>query len=232
MPKFTKEQAVEALNSRFATNGGKTSLQLSERSVSETLDAILPLAGDEMEMDVFIDTIAFKAIDTMNRNFIHESSEFAKKYKPQTPQTDPQKDPQKDPPISAESIQEMIKTAMTEQMSPLKEQLQNFASQKNLNERKQAVNAKKEELKLSQAWSVDFDNAVLLAEYKLGESATADQIFEEAKTSFNATLSARGEKYEPKKSSQEPEKADFKAAAERRKKEKELRDKANGKNTK
>ena len=85
MAKFTEEEALEALNGKFKTPEGKTSLQLSERSVKETLTTLIPLAGDEMELAAFIDNIAFGAVDTMNRNFIHDSAEFAKNYKPATP---------------------------------------------------------------------------------------------------------------------------------------------------
>lgn len=219
MAKFTEEQALEALNGKFKTPEGKTSLQLSERSVKETLSALYPLAGDDMELTAFIDTIAFNAVDTMNRNFIHESSEFAKNYKPQPK-------PGEEKVVTPETLSETVKAAVAEAVKPYKDELDKMTSTRDLAARKDEVNAKKAELKLSKAWDVDFDNSVTIAEFTLGNTATAQQIFDKAKELFNATLSARGEKYEPQSSSGEPGKSDFSAAAERRKKEKERRDKS------
>lgn len=226
MAKFTEEQAIEALNGKFATQDGKTSLQLSERSVKETLSALYPLAGDEMELTTFIDTIAFNAVDTMNRNFIHESSEFAKNYKPTKVEKQKPSEGEGDK-ITPETLAETVKAAVAEAVKPYKEELDKMTSTRDLAARKDDINAKKAELKLSKAWDVDFNNSVTIAEFTLGDTATAQQIFDKAKELFNATLSARGEKYEPRESSGEPGKSDFTAAAERRKKEKERRDKSN-----
>lgn len=226
MAKFTEEEAIEALNGKFKTQDGKTSLRLSERSVKETLSTLYPLAGDEMELAAFIDTIAFGAVDTMNRNFIHESAEFAKNYKPQEKQE--KEDEHKEGPvqITPETLAETVKAAVAEAVKPYKDELDKVTSSRNLAARKDEVNAKKAELKLSQAWGVDFDNAVTIAELTLGDTATSQQVFDKAKELFNATLSARGEKYEPQQGSGDPGKSDFKAAAERRKKEKERREKS------
>lgn len=222
MAKFTEEEAVEALNGKFKTPEGKTSLQLSERSVKETLSALYPLAGDDMELAAFIDTIAFNAVDTMNRNFIHESSEFAKNYKPQPTKVEPGEDKV----ITPETLTETVKAAVAEAVKPYKDELDKMTSTHNLAARKDEVNAKKAELKLSKAWDVDFNNSVTIAELTLGNTATAQQIFDKAKELFNTTLSARGETYKPQESSGEPDKSDFSAAAERRKKEMERREKS------
>lgn len=225
MAKFTEEEAIEALNGKFKTSEGKTSLQLSERSVKETLSALYPLAGDDMELTAFIDTIAFNAVDTMNRNFIHESSEFAKNYKPQ-PKPGEETKSAEEKVVTPETLAETVKAAVAEAVKPYKDELDKMTSTRDLAARKDEVNAKKAELKLSQAWDVDFNNSVTIAEFTLGNTATAQQIFDKAKELFNATLSARGEKYEPQEGSGEPGKSDFSAAAERRKKEKERRDKS------
>ena len=221
MAKFTEEEALEALNGKFKTPEGKTSLQLSERSVKETLTTLIPLAGDEMELAAFIDNIAFGAVDTMNRNFIHDSAEFAKNYKPTPPPV-----PEPTGGMTEEAVKAAVATAVAEAIKPFQSQVDQMNQTKILETRKSEVEAKKSELKLSKAWGIDFDNAVVIAEYQLGNTATSQQIFDKAKELFNDTLSKRGETYKPQEGSGDPGKPDFSAAAARRKAEKERREKA------
>ena len=221
MAKFTEEEALEALNGKFKTPEGKTSLQLSERSVKETLTTLIPLAGDEMELAAFIDNIAFGAVDTMNRNFIHDSAEFAKNYKPTPPPV-----PEPTGGMTEEAVKAAVATAVAEAIKPFQSQVDQMNQTKILETRKSEVEAKKAELKLSKAWGIDFDNAVVIAEYQLGNTATSQQIFDKAKELFNETLSKRGETYKPQEGSGDPGKPDFSAAAARRKAEKERREKA------
>lgn len=221
MAKFTEEEALEALNGKFKTSEGKTSLQLSERSVKETLTTLIPLAGDEMELAAFIDNIAFGAVDTMNRNFIHDSAEFAKNYKPATPPT-----PTPTGGMTEEAVKTAVATAVAEAIKPFQSQVDQMNQTKILETRKSEVEAKKAELKLSKAWGIDFDNAVVIAEYQLGNTATSQQVFDKAKELFNETLSKRGETYKPQEGSRDSGKPDFSAAAARRKAEKERREKA------
>lgn len=223
MAKFTEEEALESLNGKFKTSEGKTSLQLSERSVKETLTTLIPLAGDEMELAAFIDNIAFGAVDTMNRNFIHDSAEFAKNYKPNT--TTPQA-PEPTGGMTEEAVKAAVATAVAEAIKPFQSQVDQMNQTKILETRKSEVEAKKAELKLSKAWGIDFDNAVVIAEYQLGNTATSQQVFDKAKELFNDTLSKRGETYKPQECSGDPGKPDFSAAAARRKAEKERREKA------
>ena len=227
MAKFTEEEALEALNGKFKTPEGKTSLQLSERSVKETLATLIPLAGDEMELAAFIDNIAFGAVDTMNRNFIHDSAEFAKNYKPATPPAPaPAPAPAPTGGMTEEAVKAAVATAVAEAIKPFQSQVDQMNQTKILETRKSEVEAKKAELKLSKAWGIDFDNAVVIAEYQLGNTATSQQIFDKAKELFNETLSKRGETYKPQEGSGDPGKPDFSAAAARRKAEKERREKA------
>lgn len=221
MAKFTEEEALEALNGKFKTSEGKTSLQLSERSVKETLTTLIPLAGDEMELAAFIDNIAFGAVDTMNRNFIHDSAEFAKNYKPATPPA-----PAPTGGMTEEAVKAAVATAVAEAIKPFQSQVDQMNQTKILETRKSEVEAKKAELKLSKAWGIDFDNAVVIAEYQLGNTATSQQVFDKAKELFNETLSKRGETYKPQEGSRDSGKPDFSAAAARRKAEKERREKA------
>lgn len=208
MAKFTKEEARENLMGKFSSGEGKTSLKLSERTISETLDTLMPLAGEEMELTAFIDDIAFKAISSMNGNFIHETSEFAKNYKPE-------------PPKPNGMTEEQVKALIEQETKTYKDQISTLTSERDKAVRSAAIAAKKDELKLSKAWVVDFDNAVRIAELELTPEASADDVFNKAKDIFNATLAARGEEYKPQPSQHEPPASDFNSLAERRKKAKE-----------
>lgn len=90
MPKFTLEQLTENISKKFTNAEGKTSLQLSERTVKETLSSLLPFAGEEVELDAFTETV-FPIVDSANRNYIKDTTDFTKKYKPQTPPAIPPK---------------------------------------------------------------------------------------------------------------------------------------------
>lgn len=228
--KFTKEEAVEALNGKFKNSEGKTSLQLSARSVEETLTALLPLAGDDMELSKFIDSIAYAAVDAMNRNFIHDSSDFVKNYKPTTEGKGDEgknddKDENTDKSKPTDDIRAVLE-ALKKELDPIRTQLGEITTSRKLDTRKNEIKALKDQLKLSKKWEVDFDNAVTIAELKLGDTASSKSVFDSAKEIFNSTLAAKGEKYEPQKSSGQNATVEFKEAAARRKAEKERREKS------
>lgn len=78
--KFTKEEAFEKLKSEL-TKGGKT-LRLTERTINEMLDTLIPLVGnDELELDDFSNNV-FTAFNTANGNMEKDYSDFVKNYKP------------------------------------------------------------------------------------------------------------------------------------------------------
>lgn len=78
--KFTKEEAFEKLKGEL-TKGGKT-LRLTERTINEMLDTLMPLVGnDELELDDFA-TNVFTVFNTANGNMEKDYSDFVKNYKP------------------------------------------------------------------------------------------------------------------------------------------------------
>ena len=84
--KFTKKDAYEHLVSKLLTNKGQT-LYISERSVNEMLDTLMPLiANDETELDSFVDSILpmFKTADLNVKNDVSVGiADFKKSYKPE-----------------------------------------------------------------------------------------------------------------------------------------------------
>ena len=83
--KFTKEEAHKDLVAKLTAKGEK--LNLSERSINEQLDALMPLiANEETELADFIDKVTplFKTADANVRNDVSVGiADFKKSYKPE-----------------------------------------------------------------------------------------------------------------------------------------------------
>lgn len=96
--KFTKEEAFEKLKG-ILTNNGKKDLQMSERSVNEQLEVLMPLiANDEMGLDDFIGKVK-ASFEVMNSNAKKDNSDFIKEWEKNHPVTEP---PKNDPPKNNE----------------------------------------------------------------------------------------------------------------------------------
>ena len=96
--KFTKEEAFEKLKG-LLTNNGKKDLQMSERSINEQLEVLMPLiANDEMELDDFIGKVK-ASFEVMNSNAKKDNSDFIKEWEKNHPVTEP---PKNDPPQNNE----------------------------------------------------------------------------------------------------------------------------------
>lgn len=83
--KFTKEEARKDLVAKLTAKGEK--LNLSERSINEQLDTLMPLiANEETELADFIDKVTplFKTADANVRNDVSVGiADFKKSYKPE-----------------------------------------------------------------------------------------------------------------------------------------------------
>ena len=96
--KFTKEEAFEKLKG-LLTNNGKKDLQMSERSVNEQLEVLMPLiANEEMGLDDFIGKVK-SSFEVMNSNAKKDNSDFIKEWEKNHPVTEP---PKNDPPKNNE----------------------------------------------------------------------------------------------------------------------------------
>lgn len=82
--KFTKEQAFEKLKS-ILTNSGKKPLRMSEKSINEQLETLIPLIADEeIELDDFVNKVK-PTFETMNANAGHDQSTFVKEWEKNHP---------------------------------------------------------------------------------------------------------------------------------------------------
>ena len=204
--KFTKEQALESIKAKFVGKSGKTSQKISDITISDTIESLLSIEGvvtDETELDDFV-TKAFRHVDTLNRNIIKEQSDFVKNYNPEPPkeprdvevkQPDPPKAP--DDKISKEDLKVLFQEMMGASIDPVMQEINALKKEREVTLRNERLSQLTSELKLTNEWRVDFENAMELATLKLGESASAEDVFAEAKAKFNKTLSAKGQTYVP-----------------------------------
>lgn len=92
--KFTKEDACKDLMSKIPTKG--ETLQLSERSINEQLETLMPLlANDETELDAFV-TSVLPIFKTADANIRANVSAQVKDYKEKNPITPPKKEGEKE----------------------------------------------------------------------------------------------------------------------------------------
>lgn len=81
--KFTKEDAYKELVARMTAKGEK--LNLSQRSINEQIEALLPLvANDEMELVDFVDKV-LPLVRTADANVRNDVSQGIKDYKDNNP---------------------------------------------------------------------------------------------------------------------------------------------------
>ena len=85
--KFTREQANKELVAKMTANGEK--LSVSDRTINEHLDTLMPLMGEEMELQDFIEKCLplFKSTDANVRNDV---SVGIREYKAANPVVEPQ----------------------------------------------------------------------------------------------------------------------------------------------
>lgn len=205
MAKFKKEEALAACKAKFTNSEGKSSLKLSDRTLTETLEALYDLVGDEMELNVFVDKHFFPGIDSANRNYIKGQSDDAKAHEQALEEMRKKYEDGKGGGFDMEEFKKVLletnQNAINEAINPLKEEIAGFRKKETLSSRTSSINLKRDALKLSSSQLVDFDNSVELACAVLGEEATADEVYNKAYEHFIETLGKRGEKYEPKEGS-------------------------------
>jgi hypothetical protein len=199
--KFTKEEAVSKIKAKFVGKTGNTAQMISDRSIAEQVDTLLNVGvvNDELELSDFVDKMAFPLCEVANNNLKKDNAEFVKNYKPEPPKpVEPPQPPQPTPPEDGQAkFMEMMKNFM----APVISEIQSIKQEKSLSARNTAIDQKVAALKLSKEWAVDFGNAREIAVLKLGENATADDIYNEAYRRFGETLSAKGQTYKPADSS-------------------------------
>lgn len=204
--KFTKEQALESIKAKFIGKSGNTSQKVSDKTISDTIESLLDIEGvvtDETELDDFVGK-AFKIISSTNNNIIKEQSDFVKNYKPEPPATPPQEPRVKDESpkpeegkFNQEALSSLFQEILDARLNPVMQELNGVKKERERQIRNEQLSKLTESLKLTKDWKADFELATEVATLKLGEDASADAIFTEAKSRFNKTLAAKGQTYAP-----------------------------------
>lgn len=207
MAKFTIEQVLENIKAKLGNEfNEKNPLLVTDRTMTENLTPFLSLVGDDMELDAFVDTYCLPGVRSAQGNMMKNRSDDWKKFNdenqqktpPVTPPTPPAlKNGQLDVDALVQRLAETQTAAMNKAIEPLQARLAEFESERAHKSLMETVNQKRDALKLSRNWQVDFDNSVELAIATLPKEATADQVYDTAYEHFNKTLTSRGETYKP-----------------------------------
>ena len=133
--KFTKEDVLEDIKKGFTGANGNTALKLSDRTVTETIEALMAFVGEDAEREDIVAKIK-PVIDTANRNLIKEQSDFVKDYKPATPPPSPPKPPAtpNPPAFNMEEFMQILadqnKKTLEDALNPLKQELDGIKTEK------------------------------------------------------------------------------------------------------
>lgn len=116
--KFTKQQAYENIVAQLTSNG--ETLSLSERSINEQLETLIPLlSNDDTGLDDFVKS-CLPIFKTANANINNDVSFGIKKYKEEHPVQTPNVTPKKDYKSNLEQKLAEIEMRMNEMMSQKK----------------------------------------------------------------------------------------------------------------
>ena len=207
--KFTKEQAFEHLKG-LLTESNKTPLFMSERSINEQLDTLMPLiADDEMELDAFIEKVT-PTFKTMNLNDKNDQSVFVNDWKQKHPE---QKPPQTPPnPNESEEMKQMREKV--EALERKEEERQNALT---ISEKRSSILSKLKEKGIKdEEWCKG-----MLAEISIDKDTNVDDKVTSLVTFYNKTKASSRGGYTPKggQSSSDDGKGEFEDIKKAREKE-------------
>lgn len=186
--KFTKEEAYKELVAKL-TEGGEN-LNLSERSINEFLENLMPLvANEETELSEFVEK-TFPLFKTSDTNVRNDVSVGITTYKKNNPKKETKKDPKEDA-----KNEEMA--AILQRMEEMERKLQeNDSKEKIKGYRSEFIAKAKEKGVKSDTWIEDY-----LAEITIGEDFDVDAKVESCLKFYNKTIADVQSDVSPKGSS-------------------------------
>ena len=161
--KFTKEEAFENIKSKLTDKGKK--LFMSERSINEQLETLMPLvANEEMELADFVDKV-YKSFETMNLNANNDQSTFVRAWKEQNPTPKPAQTQQQQQATNADENNRKEFEEMRKQIDELIAERDNQRKEMAVKDKRNALKAamKNKGIKDEQ-WIVDYANEILITE--------------------------------------------------------------------
>lgn len=165
--KFTKEEAFENIKSKLTEKGKK--LFMSERSINEQLETLMPLvANEEMELADFVDKV-YKSFETMNLNANNDQSNFVKTWKEQNPTPKPNQSQQATPQGSTQSSMDENNRKVFEEMQ---NQIKTLMDEREATRKESMIAGKRKELQAAmkskgikdEQWIADYANEILVTE--------------------------------------------------------------------
>ena len=119
--KFKKEDVRE----KIVATLGKTK-KLSDRSVDEMLDTVLPFAGEETELDDFVKSIE-PMFTTANGNLIKEQADFVKDWETKNPAPKTPKAPKSTGQESTvDDVAATLEALLEKKLTPLQQELEGY----------------------------------------------------------------------------------------------------------
>ena len=155
--KFTKEDALKELKSKIPTNGEK--LNLSERSIKEQIETLLPLmVTEETELDDFV-TKVLPIFRTADANVRNDVSVGIKQFKDNNPKPDNDNEPPTPNPDG--NSDELAK--LLQRITELEKKNEETEKSKKISERRSDIISKMQEKGCkNKEWIEDFLNEVNL----------------------------------------------------------------------
>lgn len=151
--KFTKEDACKELTAKIPQKG--QTLNLSERSINEMLDTLMPLiANDETELSDFVANV-LPAFRTADGNVRNDVSVGIKNYKDNNPVTPPKKDDTQKPDEDDAMAKALARIEELEKKNAENERKAQLSSRRN-----EIISKMKEKGVKDREWIDDFLNEV------------------------------------------------------------------------
>lgn len=118
--KFKKEDVRE----KIVASLGKTK-KLSDRSIDEMLDTVLPFAGEDTELADFVKSVQ-PMFTTANGNLINEQANFVKDWELKNPKTKPAEKSEE----TEDKLAATLEALLEKKLSPLQQELEGYRAER------------------------------------------------------------------------------------------------------
>lgn len=175
--KFTNEEAIKELIARLTAKGEK--LNLSERSVKEQVEALLPIiSNEEMELGDFVEKI-LPIVKTSDANVRNDVSQGIKNYMEQNPKTTSKT--QQQTTIKPNTVD----NELLERIAALEKKNQEYELETKIGNVKSAITAKMKELGVKDSKWID----ALLSNVAISEETDIEDKAKSLVELYNASQS-------------------------------------------
>ena len=182
--KFTKEEALEKIKAKL----GNTH-KLSDRTISESIEALLELATEETELTAFTNSVA-KSLTSANGNIIKRESDFVKEWNEAHPQPTPAPTPAPTPESPVPPATDFAE--LMRKMDAISQELTGIKTKSKTETLIQAAEGLFSAKKPDPKWKSVQDKAKAIVNARIAADTTADVLATEYDREYNDLLSAFG----------------------------------------